>query len=219
MHLTPWQILAWLDKDKNLPFPQGGGTEMKTRKLPPQPLLHLWIFCPITFTPHTTSQLVKRNWGICSSETAPSPDRVLSLNKSSYLLSFPPLWILSVMKQNLLSRNNFKGAWLLTLKHFYSCLENPMDGGAWWAAVHGVAKSRRQLSDFTFIFHFHALEKEMAIHSSVLAWRIPGTGEPHGLLSMGSHRVGQDWSNLAAAILKVMQIELCVFWCRTSLNW
>ena len=118
MHLTPWQILAWLDKDKNLPFPQGGGTEMKTRKLPPQPLLHLWIFCPITFTPHTTSQLVKRNWGICSSETAPSPDRVLSLNKSSYLLSFPPLWILSVMKQNLLSRNNFKGAWLLTLKHF-----------------------------------------------------------------------------------------------------
>ena len=58
----------------------------------------------------------------------------------------------------------------------YSCLENPMDGGAWWAAVHGVVKSQTQLSDFTFTFHFHALEKEMATHSSVLAWRIPGTG-------------------------------------------
>ena len=72
----------------------------------------------------------------------------------------------------------------------YSCLENPMDGGAWWAAVHGVAQSRARLSDFTFTFHFHALEKEMATHSSVLAWRIPGTGEPGGLPSMGSHRVG-----------------------------
>jgi len=74
----------------------------------------------------------------------------------------------------------------------YSCLENPMDGGAWWAAVHGVAKSRTRLSDFTFTFHFHALEKEMATHSSVLAWRIPGTEEPGGLPSMGSHRVGHD---------------------------
>ena len=74
----------------------------------------------------------------------------------------------------------------------YSCLENPMDRGAWWAAVHWVAKSRTQLSDFTFTFHFHALEKEMATHSSVLAWGIPGTGEPGGLPSMGSHRVGHD---------------------------
>ena len=74
----------------------------------------------------------------------------------------------------------------------YSCLENPMDGGAWWAAVHGVAKSRTRLSDFTVTFHCHALEKEMATHSSVLAWRIPGTGEPGGLPSMGSHRVGHD---------------------------
>ena len=74
----------------------------------------------------------------------------------------------------------------------YSCLENPMDGGAWWAAVHGVANSQTRLSDFTFTFHFHALEKEMATHSSVLAWRIPGTAEPGGLLSMGSHRVGHD---------------------------
>ena len=73
-----------------------------------------------------------------------------------------------------------------------TALANPMDGGAWWAAVHGVAKSRTRLSDFTFTFHFHALEKEMASHSSVLAWRIPGTGEPGGLLSMGSHRVGHD---------------------------
>ena len=81
----------------------------------------------------------------------------------------------------------------------YSCLENPMDGEAWKAAVHGVAKGRTRLSYFTFTFHFHALEKKMATHYSVLAWRIPGTGEPGGLPSMGSHRVGQDWSDLAAA--------------------
>ena len=74
-----------------------------------------------------------------------------------------------------------------------------MDGGAWWAAVHEIVKSRTQLSDFPFTFHFHALEKEMATHSSVLAWRIPGTGEPSGLPSMGAHRVGHDCSNLAAA--------------------
>ena len=81
----------------------------------------------------------------------------------------------------------------------YSCLDNPMDGGDWWAAVHGVGKSRTRLSDVTFTFHFHALEKEMATHSSVLAWRIPGTGQPGGLPSMGSHRVRHDWSDLAAA--------------------
>ena len=73
-----------------------------------------------------------------------------------------------------------------------SCLENPRDGGAWWAAVHGVAKSRTRLSDFTFTFHCPALEKEMAAHSSVLAWRIPGMEEPGGLQSMGSDRVGHD---------------------------
>ena len=71
--------------------------------------------------------------------------------------------------------------------HQYSCLENPMDGVAWCAAVHGVAKSRTRLSDFTFTFHFHALEKEMETHSRVLAWRIPGTAEPVGLPSVGSH--------------------------------
>ena len=74
----------------------------------------------------------------------------------------------------------------------YSCLENPMDGGAWWAAVHGVAASRTQLSDFTFTFRFPALEKEMTTHSNVPAWRIPGMGEPGGLPSMGSHRVRHD---------------------------
>ena len=74
----------------------------------------------------------------------------------------------------------------------YSCLENPMDGGAWWAAVHEVEKSRTRLSDFTFTLHFPASEKEMATHSSVLAWRIPGTGQPGGLPSMGSQRVGHD---------------------------
>ena len=74
----------------------------------------------------------------------------------------------------------------------YSCLENPMDRGAWKAAVHGVTEGRTRLSDFTFTFHFHALEKEMATHSSVLAWKIPGTGEPGGLLSVGSHRVRHD---------------------------
>ena len=73
-----------------------------------------------------------------------------------------------------------------------SFLENPMGRGAWWVTVHGVAKSQTGLSNFTFTFHFHVLEKEMATHSSVLAWRIPGTGEPGGLLSLGSHRIGHD---------------------------
>ena len=81
-----------------------------------------------------------------------------------------------------------------------SCLENPMDGGAWWAAAHGVAKSGTWLSDFTFTFHFHALEKETATHFIVFAWRTPGMREPGGLPSMGSHRVGHDWNDLAAAV-------------------
>ena len=75
-----------------------------------------------------------------------------------------------------------------------------MDGGAWKATVHGVTEGRTQLSNFTFTFHFHALEKEMATHSSDLAWRIPGMGEPGGLPSMGSHRLGHDRSDLAAAV-------------------
>ena len=102
------------------------------------------------------------------------------------------------------------GHWLLFLEcHFLwakhkkkiVCLGNPMDGGAWKAAVHGVAKSWARQSDFTFTFHFDALEKEMSTHSSVLAWRIPGTGEPGGLPSMGSHRFRHDWSALAAAAI------------------
>ena len=83
----------------------------------------------------------------------------------------------------------------------YSCLENPMDGGAWLAAVHGVMKSRTRLSDFAFTFHFNALEKEMATHSSVLAWRIPGTGEPGGLPSM--------WSQ-SRTRLKQLSLAVCV---------
>ena len=83
-----------------------------------------------------------------------------------------------------------------------------MDRGAWWAAAHGVAKSRTRLSAFTFTFHFHALEKEMATHSSVLAWRIPVSGEPGGLPSMGWHRVGHDWSDLAAAAAAALHRSL-----------
>ena len=74
-----------------------------------------------------------------------------------------------------------------------------MDGGAWWAAVHGVSKSRTWLSDFTFTFHFHALEREMATHSTTLAWKIQWMEEPGGLPSMGLHRVGHDCSDLAAS--------------------
>ena len=82
-----------------------------------------------------------------------------------------------------------------------------MGGGAWWAAVHGVAKSRTRLSGFPFTFHFHALEKEKATHSSVLAWRIPGTGESGGLPSMESHGVGHDWSALAAAATTALSLS------------
>ena len=86
----------------------------------------------------------------------------------------------------------------------YSCLENPTDGGARQATVRGVKKSRTRLSDFTFTFRFHALKKEMATHSSALAWRTPVMGELGGLPSMGSHRVGHDWSNLAVKYCTVI---------------
>ena len=88
----------------------------------------------------------------------------------------------------------------------YSCLENPMDRGAWWAAVHGIAKSTTER--FTFTFHFDALEKEMATHSSVLAWRIPGKVEPGGLPPVGSHRVGHDWGDLVAAAAAAADVFL-----------
>ena len=117
----------------------------------------------------------------------------------------PYAWFSHLFQGTLGSHGSLQGNLFLTLvkrSYFfgkgngtplqYSCLENPIDGGAWWAAVHGVAKSQTRLSDFTFTFHFPALEKEMAAHSSVLAWRIPGTGKPGGLLSMRSHRVGHD---------------------------
>ena len=101
--------------------------------------------------------------------------------------------------------------WLIIsilLKHFtplqYSCLENPMNGGAWWAAVHGVTRSRTQLSDFTFTFQFHALEKETATHSSVFAWRILGTGSLVGC-RLWSHIVGHDWRDLAASAAEILQ--------------
>ena len=99
----------------------------------------------------------------------------------------------------------------------YSCLKNPIDKGAWQATVHGVTKSWTCLSDFTFTFYFHALEKEMATHSSVLGWRIPGTGEPGGLPSMALHRVRYDRSNLAAAGREKdptwMVLSLGLGWC------
>ena len=91
----------------------------------------------------------------------------------------------------------------------YSCLENPLDGGAWQATVHGVAKSRTRLSDFTFTFHFYALEKEMATHSSILAWRIPGSQQPGGLPSTGSRRVRQNLCELAASAAAINSF-LCI---------
>ena len=87
-----------------------------------------------------------------------------------------------------------------------------MDGGAWWAAVHGVVKSRTRLNNFTFTFHFHALEKGMATHSSVLAWRIPGRGEPGGLLSMGSYRVGHD-GRLSSSSSSSSDAQSCKSFC------
>ena len=117
-----------------------------------------------------------------------------SLPRTQWMLSkWWPLWLLSCLLWWLVVCRRAFGEGSGTPLQ-YSCLENPMDGGAWWAAVHGVAKSWTRLSDFTVPFHFHALEKEMATHSSILAWKIPWTEEPCRLQSMGSLRVGHDWA-------------------------
>ena len=131
-----------------------------------------------------TSRKIK---SYCSELTNICVDIVQLRQRGVYL----ELWIYWEVLWFLLPSNNYDGEGNGTPLQ-YSCLKNPMDGGAWWAAVRGVSKSRARLSDFTFTFHFHALEKEMATHSSVLAWRIPGTEEPSGLPSMGLHRVGHD---------------------------
>ena len=115
----------------------------------------------------------------------------LYFTHSLYLSYTYPVLVIYYCISNYLNLSSLNGEGNGTPLQYY-CLENPMGGGAWWAAVHGVAKSQTRLSDFTFTFHFPALEKEMATHSSVLAWRIPGTGEPGGLPSLGSHRVGHD---------------------------
>ena len=115
--------------------------------------------------------------------TCPIKGRILKMSSNSCLL---------IIQSNIFFHTAVKSREGNGTPLQYSCLENPMDGGAWKAAVHGVAEARTRLSDFTFTFHFHALEKEMATRSSVLAWRIPGTGEPGGLPPMGLHRVGHD---------------------------
>ena len=150
------------------------------------------------------------------STTGWRPSSVIYLEEVSYLAqchALFPGWgqptpnSPGISSPSLLSSGEGNGAPLQ-----YSCLANPMDGGAWKAAVHGVTEGWTWLSDFIFTFHFHALEKEMATHSSVLAWRIPGTGEPGGLLSMGSHRVGHDWGDLVVVVVAFfLQLETALW--------
>ena len=125
--------------------------------------------------------------------------------------SFEKCWILGYTPDQFRRTSGFWGSQCTPLQ--YSCLENPMDGGAWWAAVHGVAKSQTWLSNFTFTFHFHALEKEMATHSSVLAWRIPGSGELGGLPSLGSHRVGLKRLNSSSSSSNPQMQPRWNHWC------
>ena len=139
----------------------------------------------IAFLPRSKRLLV--SWLQSPSTVILEPRTIKSVTASTFPISPFPTSLLSYGAACCMFPGEGNGTPLQ-----YSCLENPRDGGAWWAAVHGVAKSRIQLSNFTFTFHFHALEKEMATHSSVLAWRIPGTGEPGGPPSMGPHRVGHD---------------------------
>ena len=167
---------------KNLPAEQ----ETRVQSLGwEDPLRGIWQPTPAFLPRESPGQrrLAATVYGITKSQTNPATetDRIGAIN-----------WYWKQWK-----RNCFWGE--SSLK---TCLENPMDGGALKAAVHGVPGGPTRLSDFTFTFHFHALEKEMATHSSVLAWRIPGMAEPGGPPSMGLHRVGHDWSDLAAAALK-----------------
>ena len=160
----------------------------------------LYFWTPNKKNLDSTSGMLPDFAGKTPSPVQPGPglySLVLFHHEYSQFTSLPsyPLTYL----HNLCHSPKSKGEGNGTRLQYSSCLENPMDRGAWWAAVQGVTKSQTWLSDFTFPFHFHALEKEMATHSSVLAWRIPGTGEPGGPPSMGSHRVGHNWSDLAAA--------------------
>ena len=131
--------------------------------------------------------------------TCPIKGRILKMSSNSHLL---------IIQSNIFLHTAVKSGEGNGTPLQYSCLENPMDGGAWQAAVHGVAEGQTRLSNFTFTFHFHALEKEMATHSSVLAWRIPGTGHPGGMPSMGSHRVGHDQSDSAQKQQKSLALAL-----------
>ena len=144
-----------------------------------------------------SKRCLRSRWARESAELRPYRCHACSMTSRTSQFPISPLWVRSKKRVILLADSWLENNNGTPLQ--YSCLENPMDGGAWWAVVHGVTKSRTRLSDFTFTFHFHALEKEMATHSSVLAWGIPGTAEPGGLPSMGSHRVGHDWHDLAAA--------------------
>ena len=150
------------------------------RKWQPTP-----VFLPGESQGHR-SQVGCHLWGHTESDTTEAMQQQQQQTKNN-LSFFSWKFVSDILKCTVVSSRVGNGTPLQ-----YSCLENPMDGGAWKAAVHGVAKSQTQLSDFTFTFHCHALEKEMATHSSVLAWRIPGTGEPGGLPSMGLHRVRHD---------------------------
>ena len=172
-----WGIWSQADCFKNLTFTVGGLKTLLTSLSDSLSLIYrkTTYFCILTLYP-----VILLNSFICSNGLQ------WRFQTSLYILSFL-LQLVTVFLLPFQFSGKGNGNPLQ-----YSCLANPLDGGAWQAAVHAVATSWARLNDFTFTFHFHALEKEMATHSSVLAWRIPETGEPGGLSSMGSHRVGHD---------------------------
>ena len=145
---------------------------------------------PMSFRLHSTTCM--RLWVLLSVILGPEMNK-LHLNYTATVPSVAIIWTVLPLPNSASRRRQWHPTPVLLPG-------KSMDRGAWWAAVHGVAQSQTWLSDFTFTFHFHALEKEMATHSSVLAWRTPGTGEPDGLPSVGLYRVGHDWSDLAAAL-------------------